>query len=250
MPYNPPASNTKAGNGQDLYLSSNGGQIQGDLTVAGDLQVDAQANVIGIINANIGSGNRVALESVAGGAAVSLYNGTTNAASFTLDPIGNILTLLGTPSNPILNALGGVVTSSITGPSATQPNFPLGLLVEGHPLTNGIVSSSTAGGNNSWWVKFSPPGSLYSFALVGGSGEFSAGGATTGGMTIYGPPFTNVIACSGASLKPNNVVVSLDVGGVDGPAGQIKMYAVAGDTGTVVGAGTPMYAIALVLITN
>jgi hypothetical protein len=44
----------------------------------------------------------------------------------------NTLSILGTPAAPLVNAPGGLVAPSISGPTASSPNFPYGLTSAGN----------------------------------------------------------------------------------------------------------------------
>jgi len=157
---------------------------------------------------------------------------------------------IGLNSRTLLTGDASLPNGSIIGYNGTNtvpPNFPLGLLINGQPLSTGITSSSTPGSNNSWWVKFSPPGSPYSFAIIGGSGAFSGG--TNGGMTIFGPPYTSVISAVGASVKTRNVLIQYDPNGNVPSNGEVKFFCVGLD-GTPSGPGVPVEGFAMVLINN
>jgi len=222
-----------------------GGQI-----INGNLVVNGNENVNGNVQ-NSGSntvGGAVTILGGAGGTALTVgqsgsprdatITGVLNGASISLS--GGITTQ--SNSSFLANLL---VSQGIYGAnSTTQPNFPLGLLIAGQPLTTGITASSTAGGNNSWWVKFKAPGGTNSFAIIGGSGQFSGGGV--GGMTIEGPPYTSVISAVGGGIKGQTVIVSHDVNGDNGPAGQVKFFCT--DTaGNPSGTGAIVNGFALVL---
>ena len=118
-------------------------KVDGTTELVGAVTCDAAVNVAGVLTANIGSTNSVALTAVGGGAAVVLTNGTTNAASISVTPSG-IVSILGTaggaPSNPLLNVPAGVVTPLVSGPSSAAVGFPYGLIA--------AAASSFTGGIN------------------------------------------------------------------------------------------------------
>ena len=126
MPYNPPASNTKAGNGQDLYLSSNGGQIQGNLAVSGNLEVTGAAAV--------GNGLTVSGEIIATGNVVSnagaiqgidsirsnILNVSTRTTDITIPYAGSSWLITG-----LIRGAGPSFTVNVTLPAdiATNPLY-------------------------------------------------------------------------------------------------------------------------------
>jgi hypothetical protein len=215
-----------------------GGQI-----INGNLQVTGTTTLLGNNNAlQVPNGSILANGVGSTNGYVSVSGGNATAATF---PLG-LTTAGGLTSQSNSSFLANILVSQgIYGAnSSTLPNFPLGLLIEGQPLTTGITSASTAGGNNSWWVKFKAPGGTNSFAIIGGSGQFSGGGV--GGMTINGPPFTTVISAVGGGIKGQTVIVSHDVDGDNGPAGQVKFFCT--DTaGNPSGTGAIVNGFALVL---
>lgn len=102
-------------------------KVDGTTELVGAVTCDAAVNVAGVLTANIGSTTSVALTAVGGGAAVVLTNGTTNAASISVTPSGTV-SIIGTPSNPLLNVPAGVVTPLVAGPSSAAVGFPYGLI--------------------------------------------------------------------------------------------------------------------------
>ena len=214
----------------------------------------ATGGVAGLVVTNGGiGGNPVRTVSIFNdqsnpGTLISMLNGTDagtlayTGTAFQLSRPLNIPVQTGSSGN--LTVGGELIVPEIVGPASSLPNFPLGLLIGGQALSTGITSASSAGSNNSWWVKFKAPGGTNSFALIGGAGQFSGG--TNGGMTIFGPPFTSVIATAGSGIKGQTLIVLHDTGGDNGPNGEVKFYAV-DLAGNPVGTGAIVNGLALVL---
>jgi hypothetical protein len=229
-----------------------GGQIiNGNLVVNGNETINGNTNVNGnIINSGSNTvGGTVTILGGAGGTALTVgQNGSPR--DMVVTGASNMAQIFGTD----INLTGGLLTGSATlpngsivgfnGSNAVPPNFPLGLLVAGQALSTGVTSASSAGTNSSWWVRFKAPGASYSFALVGGTGAFSGG--TNGGMSIFGIPYISVIAGVGGSVKGENVLVTLDPGGLNPTTGEIKFFS-SNTAGVPSGTGVAMYGIALVL---
>ena len=205
-----------------------------------------------VTNAGIGGAPlrrvRVFNDQASPGTLISMQNGAdagTLAYDGTAFQLTRPLTIpVQTGSSGNLTVGGELIVPEIVGPASSLPNFPLGLLIGGQALSTGITSASSAGSNNSWWVKFKAPGGTNSFALIGGAGQFSGG--TNGGMTIFGPPFTSVIATAGSGIKGQTLIVLHDTGGDNGPNGEVKFYAV-DLAGNPVGTGAIVNGLALVL---
>ena len=214
----------------------------------------ATGGVPGLVVTNGGiGGNPVRTVSVfndqaSPGTLISMTNGAdagTLAYTGTAFQLSRPLTIpVQAGSSGNLTVGGELIVPEIVGPASSLPNFPLGLLIGGQALSTGITSASSAGSNNSWWVKFKAPGGTNSFALIGGAGQFSGG--VNGGMSIFGPPFTSVIATGGSGIKGQTLIVLHDTAGDNGPAGEVKFFAT-DLAGNPVGTGAIVNGLALVL---
>jgi hypothetical protein len=105
--------------------------VQGNVVVTGTLTVDGLTQFNSNASVNIPGTGSLAIGSTTGAPTqpAVIFNDGTEVATLTLSP-GNIMTVGG--SNPLFNALGGIVAPTIVGPTASSPSFPFGLTSAGN----------------------------------------------------------------------------------------------------------------------
>jgi len=122
---------TTGANARNLWLPADNGVVSGDVIITGTLTVDGvtQMNSALSVGGSISSttaGDSVALQSTSSSPSVLFTNSAGNTTSLVVDS-SNTLSILGTPAAPLVNAPGGLVAPSISGPTSSSPSFPFGL---------------------------------------------------------------------------------------------------------------------------
>lgn len=127
---------TTGANARNLWLPADNGVVSGDVIITGTLTVDGvtQMNSALTVGGSVSSttaGDSVALQSTSSSPSVLFTNSAGNTTTLVVDN-SNTLSILGTPSAPLVNAPGGLVAPSISGPTASSPSFPYGLISAGN----------------------------------------------------------------------------------------------------------------------